>query len=178
MGQRDEPEPLQPRGTIHHGRLVLLLRDGLEGGEDIHHEHRGAEPDVDEQRHPEGRRGIAQQRHVLISETESGRKIGQEPVDVIEDPLPGERGDDRREGPGHDEECPEHPRAPGHPVQRQGQNQAHSELADNRRRGPLDRHPERVPEAGGCQEVGVVGQTHHVIAVAQEVLVGEGVPDA
>ena len=79
MGQRNEPEPLPSGGAIHHCRLVLLLRDGLQGGEDIHHEHWSTEPDVDEQRHPEGRRGVAQQRHVLISETESGRKIGQDP---------------------------------------------------------------------------------------------------
>ena len=60
-----------------------------------------------------GRRGIAQQCHILIADPKSGQKIGQKPVDIIKDPFPGERSDDRRERPGNDEERTEQSRPAG-----------------------------------------------------------------
>lgn len=156
------PELLDGIGPVDSGRLVILLRDRLERGQEDH----GIEADPDPDAHGgDGRAHLEQTLQPLLGWNADERQgIVQEAVDRVVDPLPDEGSGDQRGGEG--QEVHGGPDVPpleiGDPVE----TECHGERTDHRgghgEEHELDGVLDGGPEGGVREDLFIETQAHEL----------------
>src|SRR5699024_1628619 len=120
---------------------------------------------------------VRQRTNVLGSDPERREQVGKKPVDIIQNPLPAEADDDRREGPGHNEEHSIESGETTHLVEAERQQKAEQELSHYRSGSPPYRRGKCRPEFRVGDQPPKIVQPDDLMIGTKQVLVGQAVVD-
>ena len=162
QGKRDVAELLERIGPVDAGRLVILLRDRLERGQEDH----GVEADPDPDAHDgDGRAHLEQALQPLLGRNADERQgVVQEAIDRVVDPLPDEGGRDQRGGEGQEvhggPDVP--PREAGDPVETERHRQGADHRDGHGHQQELDGVLDGGPEGGVGEDLFIEAQAHEL----------------
>ena len=154
--------PLQRRSPVDHRRFIQLLGNALESGEQ-HHGHEGIElPDLDYDEGEHGDVRVGEEQNGLLDQTHRLQRVVDEPELVVVHPFPDQGGNNVRNHPRNEKECPEQsPRLEVFAIQKQGKRQSYEIGPGDCTHHPQDGSAQGRPKHRFIEQcLGIVVQTH------------------